>query len=299
MKLCSHFYAMVDPAGGHALVALARILLDAGARVMQLRLKTASGRDLLAAARAIAAMCRERGATLIVDDRADIAMLAGAAGVHLGQEDLPLEAARRLVGRDMIIGISTHSIELAVAAERGGADYVGFGPLYPGGLRNNAAGKGLAMLREVRAAVSIPIVAIGGITEATMPEALAAGADACAIITEIVRAPTSRLRSTRYWPCIVRLNRAPDEANSSERLGEVLAMGKLQDKVALYRFELGYRTRNRDRVRARRRQSHRQLSRPGRGAKRRRGPGRNRTDGHAGARRARRRLGRARRADAG
>jgi thiamine-phosphate pyrophosphorylase len=189
MKLSSHFYAMVDSAGGHEPVALARILLDAGARVMQLRLKDASGRDLLAAARAIAAMCRERGATLIVDDRADIAMLAGAAGVHLGQEDLPLEAARRLVGRDMIIGISTHSIELAVAAERGGADYIGFGPLYPGGLRNNAAGKGLAMLREVRAAVSIPIVAIGGITEATTPAALAAGADACAIITEIVRAP--------------------------------------------------------------------------------------------------------------
>ena len=100
MKLPSHFYAMVDPAGGHEPVALARILLDAGARVMQLRLKHASGRDLLAAARTIAAMCRERGAMLIVDDRADVAMLAGAAGVHLGQDDLPLEAARRLLGRD-------------------------------------------------------------------------------------------------------------------------------------------------------------------------------------------------------
>jgi thiamine-phosphate pyrophosphorylase len=180
---------MVDQAGGHEPVALARIMLDAGASVMQLRLKDTPGRELLAAARAIAAICRERGAMLIVDDRADIAMLAEAAGVHLGQEDLPLDAARRLVGRDMLIGISTHSAEQAVAAERGGADYIGFGPLYPGGLRNNAAGKGLAMLREVRAAVSVPIVAIGGITEATAPEALAAGADACAIITDVVRAP--------------------------------------------------------------------------------------------------------------
>jgi thiamine-phosphate pyrophosphorylase len=180
---------MVDPAGGHEPVALARIMLDAGASVMQLRLKDAPGRELLAAAREIAAICRERGAMLIVDDRADIAMLAGAAGVHLGQEDLPLEAARRLVGRDMLIGISTHGADQAVAAERGGADYVGFGPLFPGGLRNNTAGKGLAMLREVRGAVSIPIVAIGGITEATVPEALAAGADACAIITDVVRAP--------------------------------------------------------------------------------------------------------------
>jgi thiamine-phosphate pyrophosphorylase len=205
MKFPSHFYAMVDQAGGHEPVALARILLDAGVRVMQLRLKSASGRDLLAAARAIATMCRERGAMLIVDDRTDIAMLAGADGVHLGQEDLPLEAARRLAGSEMIIGISTHSVEQAVAAERGGADYIGFGPMYPGGLRDNVVGKGLDLLREVRAAVRIPIVAIGGITEATMPAVLEAGADACAIITDIVRAPdiAAKVRT------ILALNPAP------------------------------------------------------------------------------------------
>jgi thiamine-phosphate pyrophosphorylase len=205
MKLASHFYAMVDPAGGHEPAALARLLLDAGARVMQLRLKSASGRDLLAAARVIATMCRERGAMLIVDDRTDIAMLAGADGVHLGQEDLPVEAARRLAGSEMIIGISTHSVEQAVAAECGGADYIGFGPMYPGGLRNNVAGKGLELLREVRAAVRIPIVAIGGITEATVPAVLAAGADACAIITDVVRAPdiAAKVRA------ILALNAAP------------------------------------------------------------------------------------------
>ena len=205
MKLPSHFYAMVDQAGGHEPVALARILLDAGVRVMQLRLKSASGRDLLAAARAIATMCRERGAMLIVDDRTDIAMLAGADGVHLGQEDLPLEAARRLAGSEMIIGISTHSVEQAVAAERCGAHYIGFGPVYPGGLRNNATGKGGDLLREVRAAVRIPIVAIGGITEATMPAVLEAGADACAIITDVVRTPdiAAKVRT------ILALNAAP------------------------------------------------------------------------------------------
>jgi thiamine-phosphate pyrophosphorylase len=205
MKFPSHFYAMVDPAGGHEPVALARILLDAGARVMQLRLKSASGRDLLAAARAIATMCHKRGAMLIIDDRTDIAMLAGADGVHLGQEDLPLEAARRLAGSEMIIGISTHSVEQAVVAERGGADYIGFGPMYPGGLRNNVAGKGLELLREVRAAVRIPIVAIGGITEATVPAVLAAGADACAIIRDVVRAPdiAAKVRT------ILALNAAP------------------------------------------------------------------------------------------
>ena len=187
MKMPSHLYAMVDPAGGHDPVELARILLEAGARILQLRLKDASSRELLAAARTIAPLCKARGALLIVDDRADVALLAAADGVHLGQDDLPLEAVRRLMG-GRIIGISTHTVEQAIAAERGGADYIGFGPVYPGGLRNNASGKGLEGLREVRAAVRIPIVAIGGITEGTVAATLEAGADACAIITDIVRA---------------------------------------------------------------------------------------------------------------
>ena len=188
-RLPSHFYAMIDPAGGHEPVMLAETMLDAGARIMQLRLKDSPGRDFLAAARAIAEMCRKRGATLIVNDRADIAILAAAHGVHLGQTDLPLDAARRIVGNDRMIGISTHNVEQARAAEDGGADYVGFGPMYPGGLRNNAAGKGLDELRSIRAAVKIPIVAIGGISEARVVETLAAGADAVAIITDVVNAP--------------------------------------------------------------------------------------------------------------
>ena len=190
-RLPSHFYAMVDPVGGHDPVALAQTILDAGARLMQLRLKDASGRDFLAAARAIAELCRKRGAILIVNDRVDIAILADAHGVHLGQTDLPLEAARRIAGptESKMIGISTHNVEQARAAENGGADYIGFGPMYPGGLRNNAAGLGLDNLRAIRAAVKIPIVAIGGITEARVPEVLAAGADAVAIITDVVNAP--------------------------------------------------------------------------------------------------------------
>jgi thiamine-phosphate pyrophosphorylase len=196
-RLPSHFYAMVDPAGGHEPAVLAEILLDAGARIMQLRLKDAPGRDFLAAARAVAEMCRKRGAILIVNDRVDIAILAGAHGVHLGQRDLPLDAARRIAGPAMIIGISTHNLEQARAAEAGGADYIGFGPMYPGGLRNNAAGMGLDHLRTIRAAVKIPIVAIGGITEARVAETLTAGADAAAIITDVVTAadPGAKVRS--------------------------------------------------------------------------------------------------------
>jgi thiamine-phosphate pyrophosphorylase len=189
MRLPSHFYAIVDPAGGHEPVSLAHTMLDAGARIMQLRLKDAPGRDFLAAARAIAEMCRIRGAILIVNDRVDIAILANAHGVHLGQQDLPLEAARRITGPNQIIGISTHTVEQARAAEKGGADYIGFGPMYSGGLKNIAAGMGLDNLRAIRAAVKIPIVAIGGITEARVAETLAAGADGVAIITDVVNAP--------------------------------------------------------------------------------------------------------------
>ena len=189
IRLKSHFYAIVDPAGGHHPIELARILLDAGARVMQLRLKDWPARDFLAAARAISRLCHERGALFIVNDRADIALLADADGVHLGQTDIPLEGARKVMGTGKIIGISTASVEAARAAEAGGADYIGFGPMYPGGLKDTKAGQGLANLRAVRAAVKIPIVAIGGITEATVADVLDAGADAVAIITDVVKAP--------------------------------------------------------------------------------------------------------------
>ena len=189
MKLPSHFYAIVDPIAGHDPVDLARIMLDAGARIMQLRLKDVPTRDLLAAARAISQLCHRRDAIFIVNDRIDITMLSDADGVHLGQNDLPLEAGRELLGPDKIIGVSTSGVEMARAAEAGGADYIGFGPMYPGGLKNIKQGRGLEALAQVRAAVKLPIVAIGGITEATVPEVLAAGADAAAIITDVVKAP--------------------------------------------------------------------------------------------------------------
>jgi thiamine-phosphate pyrophosphorylase len=189
MQIPSHFYAMVDSAGGHEPVTLAKMLLDAGVKIMQLRLKDASSKDFLAAARAIAGLCDRRQAMLIVNDRADIAKLADAAGVHVGQDDLPLRAARQIVGAAKVVGVSTHTVEQARAAELDGADYVGFGAIYTGGLKNARHPQGLERLRDVRAAVSLPIVAIGGITAATVPAVLAAGADAAAIISDVVHAP--------------------------------------------------------------------------------------------------------------
>jgi thiamine-phosphate diphosphorylase len=180
---------MVDTAGGHEPIELARALLANGARILQLRLKDYGSRDLLAVATAIADLCRAHGALFIVNDRADIAKLARASGVHVGQDDLPVAAARAVVGDKTLVGVSTHNANQARAAEAGGADYIGFGAIYAGGLKNVAHAQGLERLRAVRAAVELPIVAIGGITEATAPEVLAAGASAVAIITDIVRAP--------------------------------------------------------------------------------------------------------------
>ncbi len=194
MKLPSHFYAIVDPAGGHDPVELAGAMLKAGVRIMQLRLKQVGAREFLAAARACSALCRRAGAIFIVNDRVDLAMLSDAGGVHLGQSDLPLEAARRLMGPGKIIGVSTAGVEMARAAEAAGADYIGFGPMYPGGLKHTAHSQGLERLAQVRAAVKLPIVAIGGITEATMPAVLRAGADAGAIITDVVTAPDLRAK---------------------------------------------------------------------------------------------------------
>ena len=104
----------------------------------------------------------------------------------MGQDDLPIEPARGILGSRMIIGVSSHSVEQALAAERAGADYVGFGPMYAGGAKETRIGQGLDNLRAVRAAVKIPIVAIGGITERTVGEVLDTGADAVAIITDVV-----------------------------------------------------------------------------------------------------------------
>ena len=197
MIFASAFYAMVDPLAGHDPVALAEVFLARGARLLQLRLKQVEGGEFLAIATRIAELSRRANALFIVNDRLDIALLSGAGGVHLGQTDLPLAAARRLAPPDFVIGISTHDVAQARAAEAGGADYIGFGPIYPGGAKRTVAGQGLERLREVRAAVALPIVAIGGIVEATLPAVLAAGANAGAIISDVVNSPDLEAKVAR------------------------------------------------------------------------------------------------------
>ncbi|MGH7928791.1 MAG: thiamine phosphate synthase [Candidatus Binatia bacterium] len=181
-----------------------QLLLEGGAKIIQLRAKTLTPRDFFDLARAISKETRQRNCRFIVNDRVDIAVACGADGVHLGQEDLPLGAARKLMA-EKIIGISTHSEEQARQAERDGADYIGFGPMF--GTRTKETGyaaRGTEMLRQIRSVVKIPIVAIGGIKEENVTQVWQAGADSAAIISDILAAEQITSKVER----IARLSRA-------------------------------------------------------------------------------------------
>ena len=180
-------------------VDLAKKICAGGARLLQLRVKDLPAREFLSIAQEVRTICQQASCLLIINDRADIALAVDADGVHVGQEDLPLEATRKVLGPGKIIGVSTHDPAQAVAAERGGADYIGFGPLF--GTSTKATGytvRGLDQLREIRALVHLPIVAIGGITAERAPAALAAGAEAVAMISDLVLADdvTGKVRET-------------------------------------------------------------------------------------------------------
>jgi thiamine-phosphate diphosphorylase len=183
-------YAILDPEqtkGRDGLFVL-RQLLAGGAGIVQLRAKIMAPRDFLALAREARALTRAFGCKLIINDRVDIALACDADGVHLGQEDLPLGAARKLIA-GKIIGISTHSVDQATDAESGGADYIGFGPMF--GTTTKATGyaaRGIEMLSQIRRAVKIPIVAIGGIKEQNLAQVWQTGADSAAIISDILGA---------------------------------------------------------------------------------------------------------------
>jgi thiamine-phosphate pyrophosphorylase len=179
---------------------LARACLDGGATFLQLRAKQASGEWLLDTAAAIVAL--GSGVQLVVNDRADIARLAGAAGVHVGQDDLPPEAARRIVGPKGIVGVSTHSAAQLDAAVREPVDYVAIGPVF--GTASKATGYdavGLSMVEQAASrahARGLRVVAIGGITLDRAADVMQAGADAVAVISDLFRTGDPRARVREY-----------------------------------------------------------------------------------------------------
>ena len=187
LGLPSRLYAIVDAeAGGDELVRRTEGLLRGGARLLQLRWKRTGAAAFLAVASECGRLAAAYGARLFINDRVDVALACGADGVHLGQSDLPLATARRLLGPVRWIGISTHDVEQARVAAAGGADYVGFGPIFATSTkRTGYSPRGLEELRRVRAAVTLPVVAISGIDFDNAPEVIAAGADAVAMISAL------------------------------------------------------------------------------------------------------------------
>jgi len=182
-------YALV---GGEDPVAQAVQALEGGATVIQLRVKTMSDAALLAAASRIVSLARGR-ALVIVNDRADLAVLSGADGVHVGEEDLPVEAARRVAGPDLLVGRSTRTLADGLGALAAGADHVGFGPIFVTASKLIAEPpRGLAMLAEVARQLPAPVVAIGGIGLDTIGPVAAAGAAAAAVLGALFDAADPR-----------------------------------------------------------------------------------------------------------
>jgi thiamine-phosphate pyrophosphorylase len=170
----------------------AEMMIRGGASIIQLRAKNLSKREMLARAKNLAQVCRRENVIFIVNDHADIAVLAGADGVHLGRNDLEVRDARMLVPPHMIIGVSAYSYDSVVQALVQGPDYVAVGPVfdtsYDGGAGAVALkGLGVGILAQVREATGVPLVAIGGITAESAGEALSAGADSVAVLSFLYR----------------------------------------------------------------------------------------------------------------
>jgi thiamine-phosphate pyrophosphorylase len=173
---------------GRATVDVVARMLEAGVKVLQYREKDKKAGEMLRECRAIRAMTREADCCFLVNDYLDIALLCEADGVHLGQDDIPLADARRLLGPERVIGISTHRLTEARAALAGGADYIGVGPIFPTATKTTTPPVGYAYLEEIAAECPLPFVTIGGINERTVAETVRRGGRCCGIVSDITSA---------------------------------------------------------------------------------------------------------------
>ncbi len=185
----SGLYVIIDPDAcrGRDALVVAKLALEGGASMLQWRDKRREKGAQLAEARALRELCTEHGALLIVNDHADLALAAGADGVHLGQGDLPVEEVRRIVPAGFIVGASTNNVSEALEAEAAGASYIAIGSIYPTSSKEPDRTRAASpeRLSEVKAAVGVPVVAIGGIDASNIEEVVRAGADAVAVISAV------------------------------------------------------------------------------------------------------------------
>jgi thiamine-phosphate pyrophosphorylase len=181
------------------LTELAEALADAGVRLVQLRDKRSSALQIHTRAKQLAAILGPRGVRFVLNDRADIAAICGADGVHVGQDDLPVADARKICGAPKWVGVSTHNLEQLRAADRTSADYIAVGPIFPTGTKANPDPVvGVDFLRAARRETRKPLAAIGGITVESAAEVFSAGADSVAVIRDLSAASDPSERAREY-----------------------------------------------------------------------------------------------------
>lgn len=208
---CRGLYAITDAAliADDRLIAAVEQAILGGARLIQYRDKSADTSRRLAQAHALNALCQHYAIPLIINDDVELAFQVRAAGVHLGQDDPALATARARLGDHALIGVSCYDrLDLAVAAERAGADQVAFGAMFPSPTKPDEVRAPLELLRQARAVLKIPIVAIGGITPDNAPALLEAGVDALAVISGVFGQPDIQAAARRYSALFAQGNRA-------------------------------------------------------------------------------------------
>ncbi len=196
-------------AGERPLASIVEESLAGGATVIQLREKDISTREFVELAAQLKKIVRKYNSLLIINDRIDVAQAVGADGVHLGQDDMPAVKARDILGKGMIIGVSTSTVEEAEKAVHDGADYLGAGAIYGTPTKSEAVLTGISGLQEISKAVQIPVVAIGGINYHNTADIIKAGADGVAVVSEIMKAKDPRLAAAQLLETVkaAKLNR--------------------------------------------------------------------------------------------
>ncbi|MFH1350299.1 MAG: thiamine phosphate synthase [Pseudomonadota bacterium] len=188
MKKVGRFHVLTDTVlqSRFSHLDLTRLAIAGGADTIQFRQKSGSTREMIETAREMKRLCREAEVTFIVNDRIDVAIGAEADGVHLGQDDFPIPLARRLLGEGAIIGGSAAVMEEAQRCLEDGADYIGFGPVYPTGSKDDAGPvSGIEILKQVVQNIPLPIIAIGGVDAKNTPDVVRAGAHGIAVISAV------------------------------------------------------------------------------------------------------------------
>lgn len=197
-KICIITDTQVQKKYSH--IELAKLAIKGGADIIQLRDKFLSTSELIDTAKKISLLCKKSNVIFLVNDRVDVALVSGADGVHLGQEDIPIKEARKLLGKNKVIGGTAHNMREALACEKAGADYIGYGHIYPTASKHKPdKPKGTAKLKEIVNRINIPVIAIGGITPENLSDVVNTGVHGAAFIGSVLKSkdPVKTIKEIR------------------------------------------------------------------------------------------------------